>query len=100
MGFSFFPHHAQQIKCGAQRQVVAFSSDGVLLGICDGRIKEEGSRGDWMETGRSDSVMGSGLDIKGNAERMKKQESRTDSGNFRIRKEGQNSMGKSLGEKR
>lgn len=44
--------------------------------------------------------MGSGLDIKGNAERMKKQESRTDSGNFRMRKEGQNNMGKSLGENR
>lgn len=31
--------------------------------------------------------MGSKLDIKGNAERMKKQELRTNSGNFRMREQ-------------
>lgn len=41
------------VKC---YRVIVFSSHGVLLDICDGRIKEEYSRGNWTENSRSDGV--------------------------------------------
>lgn len=37
-------------------QVVGFSKLRVLLSMCDGRIKEGGSEGNWMESGRRDGL--------------------------------------------